>query len=539
MQDAAWCVLACKDGSYHYEKEKGTPKDLPELLEYYAKIKKDNKIPKAKSYDNSTSQYGLLGAWSAAEAEVEIPTLYWFLIAKHWSETQLRNGQWEYEPGRGATVNMTAAGLASLLVSHEYIEPALMQGAVGREPYNAPIKKALAWFEQGNNAISVGIDDSFSGGYGTYGIERVGLASGFKFFGTHDWYRAYARRVIDAQAKSKDGSWGGGNVVNTSYFLLFLSRGRHPILMNKLRFDGDAKNPGYWSNRPRDAANLATAMGKKIERQLNWQVINVKTPWQEWLDSPILSVASHQPYKFAAPELDAIRKFVEAGGVLYTQAGRRGPEVRPVRPPAVQGPVQPGAGPGPGRPPAVHERVGVQDPAAGPAEDGRQRGPGADGPLEHRPGQELAGPGPEPQVPPALRAGREPVLLRVGQARVPQPARVAVRPGAGRGQGQAAGHLRRRPAELRRERGPDRLGPGARGVAAVPGRPVAADRVQAGPGRGEDRSAPAGRPGQEAGRPVGRPVRPPDRGSASSSGPRPRWRPSRRSSSPAGCCSST
>jgi len=318
MKDAQWCVMATIDGGYGYSKVKGSPTTIADLEKLYKKIQAEKKLPETKTgYDNSNSQYGLLGAWSAAEAEIEIPSLYWYIVANHWKNDQLPNGQWPYKDGndRGGTVNMTAAGLASMLVTHEYIEPALMTGSVGREPYNVPIKKGLTWFETGNNGITVG------GGYGVYGVERVGLASGFKFFGQHDWYRTIAQRIIKAQ--QADGSWkagGHGAVVEASYYLLFLARGRHPILMNKLRFDGDAKTPGYWANRPRDAANLARTISKKIERPLNWQVINVATPWQEWLDSPIMSIASHQPYKFSEAELEKIRNYVDAGGILYVQA---------------------------------------------------------------------------------------------------------------------------------------------------------------------------------------------------------------------------
>lgn len=98
---------------------------------------------------------------------------------------------------------MTAAGLASMLVTHEYIEPALMSGSVGREPYNIPIKKGLSWFETANNGISAG------GGYGMYGVERVGLASGFKFFGQHDWYRVYAQRILTRSSLQADGAAAG------------------------------------------------------------------------------------------------------------------------------------------------------------------------------------------------------------------------------------------------------------------------------------------------------------------------------------------
>jgi len=145
----------------------------------------------------------------------------------------------------------------------------------------------------------------------------VGLASGFKFFGTHDWYREMARVAVDRQ---RGGAWFGsyGVDVDTAYHLLFLARGRHPILMNKLRFEGS------WANRPRDVANLAKVGSKELERPLNWQVVPITRDWTDWTDSPILYISSHIPLKFTDDQVEKLRKFVESGGMLFTQADGNG-----------------------------------------------------------------------------------------------------------------------------------------------------------------------------------------------------------------------
>ena len=83
-------------------------------------------------------------------------------------------------------------------------------------------------------------------------MERAGLATGLKHFGTHDWYKEGASILLKLQAP--DGHWFDSKLnrkepvsrldstwaetLDTAYCLLFLARGRLPIVMAKLRFDG-------------------------------------------------------------------------------------------------------------------------------------------------------------------------------------------------------------------------------------------------------------------------------------------------------------
>ena len=257
-------------------------------------------------WDNSNSQYGLLGVWAGAESGIEVPTKYWISVQKHWVDCQTKEGGWGYTVG-SPTLSMTLAGVASLFVCHDNLELAQFTGDVGRPPFSPALATGLGWLEQGD--IILGNGDNW--GYTLYGVERVGLASGFKFFGKHDWFRERAREALERQ--QPDGSWGN-NELDTAYALLFLARGRHPILMNKLRFDG------YWANRPRDVANLARFATKELERPLNFQVVSIERDWTDWTDSPILYLASHVAPKLTVDQIDNIRKFIEAGGLLYTQA---------------------------------------------------------------------------------------------------------------------------------------------------------------------------------------------------------------------------
>jgi hypothetical protein len=298
QQDVAYLINSNIDGAYTYQARPRTT--YPNGF-------------RGGGWDNSNSQYGLLGVWSGAEVGIEVNNSYWTAVENHWTRCQLPDGSWEYAGfGRGSNPrpSMCFAGCASLFVTHDWLDAPRIGAAVGREPFSKALSKGLNYLETGDNSVNI------NDGYTLYGLERVGLASGFKFFGDHEWYRELAKAVIHDQ--EGDGSWG--SEIETAYHLLFLARGRHPVLMNKLRYDG------YWANRPRDVANLARFGSKELERPLNWQVVPITRDWTDWMDSPILYISSHVAVEFSDEDLVKIRSYVEAGGLLFTQADGSTPE---------------------------------------------------------------------------------------------------------------------------------------------------------------------------------------------------------------------
>ncbi|MGE5611263.1 MAG: DUF4159 domain-containing protein [Bacillota bacterium] len=287
-------------------------------------------------WDNSNTQYGVLGVWAGAEVGVEVPQDYWMAVERHWTGCQLSTGEWYYSPDRRRpedprmvpntepTFAMTVAGIASLFVTHDYLDAAAFGDEVGRRPFSPPLARGMLCLERTDFVTAV-LKDAKYLGYNLFGLERVGLASGFKYFGSHDWYGELSARVLAMQRP--DGSWCRDEepgdlpealerdaVIDTAYMLLFLARGRHPVMMNKLRFDGS------WCNRPRELANLSKFTGRELERQLNWQVVSFQREWHDWMDAPILYIASHQAPKFTEEQYQQLRSFVQAGGLIFTHA---------------------------------------------------------------------------------------------------------------------------------------------------------------------------------------------------------------------------
>jgi hypothetical protein len=294
--DVDWLLRAQYGGGYTYTDQ------FPRLTDF-------------SFWDNSNSQYGLLGVWSGAEVGVQVNATYWKDVEQHWSGCQLPDGEWAYRandptPRR----SMTLAGVASLFVTQDYLDPERYGTKIGRPPFSPALQRGLTWLEDDDNSV-VPLNSQYDY-YTLYGLERAGLASGFKYFGSHDWYREQAAQVISLQ--HPDGSWPAVNevdqIINTSYALLFLARGRHPITMTKLRFDGD------WANRPRDVANLTRFAARELERPLNWQVIPIDHDWHDWTDSRILYLASDKAPPVTDTQVDELRAYIQNGGLLLLQA---------------------------------------------------------------------------------------------------------------------------------------------------------------------------------------------------------------------------
>ena len=274
--------------------------------------------PPGFPWDNSNSFYALLGAWAAYEGGVEISTEHWNKADGHWRRNILQTGEWDYngQQNRGSHA-MNAHGTAALLMTHDQLEAPNLLPQAGREGYSPELTAALAWLEKEDNAVRLEYGPMHYRGYNLYSLARVGEASGFKWFGKHEWYRELAARAVSTQ--KPDGSWGvtqkpAHTIIDTAYHVLFLSRGRHPVLFNKLRFDG------AWNNRTRDAANLTRFATRELERSFNWQVVGVNREFSDWLDSPILLISSHAAPKFTDQEIEKIKQFALAGGIIFTHA---------------------------------------------------------------------------------------------------------------------------------------------------------------------------------------------------------------------------
>jgi hypothetical protein len=264
--------------------------------------------------DGSNSQYALLSVWAAADADWDFkpPASFWRGTNEFWRQYQKSDGGWGYGgltteaaiAQQPSTASMTTAGLASLFVCDEFLNtiPRLV-------PRDDPA------IDSGLAAMIASFDPNSQNFYYLYGVERVGLACGLKFFGRDDWYREIAVNVLKRQ--EANGSYdsvfaGASQVVSTCYAILLLARGRAPVLMNKLQYNG------LWNARPRDSANVHAYLAKKLERHTNWQVVPLDVSPRQWMDAPVLMIAGSKDPDFTLDDVAKFKQFVDAGGMIFS-----------------------------------------------------------------------------------------------------------------------------------------------------------------------------------------------------------------------------
>jgi len=264
---------------------------------------------KTDGWDNSNTQYGVLGAWMATDAGLNASDAYWELVAGHWLGSQQPDGGWAYKETGQPTGSMTAAGLASLFVVLDRLYADRPKDAA---PVTTAIERGLNWLGREFTP-----ENPFGGGlwnyYYLYGVERVGHASGYKYFREKDWFKQGAAHLLKSQ--HEDGSWPGtgegmSDARNTCFALMFLCHGRAPLLFNKLAHGPD------WNHRLRDLAGLTNFAQRSLERLLNWQIVHLDGPLDDLLEAPVLYLSGQTAWDFTDVEVQKIREYGLRGGLL-------------------------------------------------------------------------------------------------------------------------------------------------------------------------------------------------------------------------------
>lgn len=301
--------------------------------------------------DNSLRQFGALALREAVERGARIDPRFWMTLEESLLDGQLADGGWPYlDHERTARGSMTAAGAATLLMIRDTVRRDAVLRASRHRPDRsaAAIDRAVAWLEaRFDPSAHPGHGGHFA--YWAYAVERLGLAGGLRSLGGVPWFPALAAELLarcgafDAPSirfRVRTGA-RAPSTTDLAFTLLFLARGREPIVLGRLDIPG--MNTAL---RPAAAAGMAQALGAMTESVHAWQSVHLLDGPEALLESAVLMLASDQAIPFvrdrrralqaaaarAAPadepppplpgdrELDILRAFLHRGGLLLALA---------------------------------------------------------------------------------------------------------------------------------------------------------------------------------------------------------------------------
>ncbi len=312
LKEGDWFLKAIRaDGMYSYGPPTGAQED-------------------SKGGDYSNAQYGVLGMWACSDAGYEVPWKYWRLVEENYLRGQTRDGGWHYHQrisgrakrGAGQRLpegygSMTAGGVATMFLIWEKLYVANDRNCAGRvsadlvKSVNAGVEWLGDHFATTHNPLGDGWKRGYTFYY-FYGLERVGVASGLKYFGKHDWYREIATAIINGKV-SPHADYTRG-VSPYGWELMFLCYGRAPVAFNKLKYAGD------WNEHPREYAMLCKWLGKTFEEHRNWQIMPIEAPGRDFHDAPILTISGKGRFGFKKDDLDKLRTYLDRGGMIFGEA---------------------------------------------------------------------------------------------------------------------------------------------------------------------------------------------------------------------------
>src|SRR5579872_3747290 len=292
--------------------------------------------------DRSNGQFAVLALREAQEMGVSVNRETWRRARHHWLSTQNGDGGWSYAgpaAAHGSTGSMTVAGIATLVITQAMLradEKELNADGTpvccGEPRHDKPLEDACRWL---GNKFSV--RDNPNDGrwflYYLYGLERAGRFSGRRFFinsrgQKHDWYREGAEYLISQQNKGS-GAWQERNgdhvVVNTSFVLMFLSKGLAPVLINKLQYGPrDANRQAVagidWNRHPDDVRNLTQLISNrpKWPKLLTWQTVDIgQAEVADLMQAPILFIGGSDAPQFHPREVALFKEYILQGGFIF------------------------------------------------------------------------------------------------------------------------------------------------------------------------------------------------------------------------------
>lgn len=282
--------------------------------------------------DNSNSQFALLALHEADRAGVPVREEVWALAQQYWVRCANGDGSWGYTIGNsGGSGSMTCAGIASIWITAEHLgAPDAMAdrdtvSCCGGGSVPKALERGLEWL---GRRFSV-VENPATGGqtwlyYYLYGLERVGRFTARRFIGVHDWYREGARMFVGVQ-DGFSGAFRGGKIedptVATSFALLFLAKGRRPVIVAKSSHDP----ANDWNRHGHDIAHLVEHVEGRWRKDhpagLSWHVLDTPTATlDDFRQAPVLWLSGKNAFDLGPDAGRRLREYIDEGGFIFAEA---------------------------------------------------------------------------------------------------------------------------------------------------------------------------------------------------------------------------
>lgn len=214
----------------------------------------------ATSWDNSNSQYALLGLYGAQLCGVDISPQVWTAAANHWLRCSIPAGEPDFavltshkDLEKATRTRPGTTRLQPRAWGYQLVDPTGSMTAAGITGLTL-CSSALRVQKKGNPKLLAEIDDAIRGGflwfqqnlsvrrnpghpdvwrewrlYYLYGLERACELNQLALLGGRDWYFEGALQLLGSQRD--DGSWGSWP--DTAFGLLFLKKAALPAITGR------------------------------------------------------------------------------------------------------------------------------------------------------------------------------------------------------------------------------------------------------------------------------------------------------------------
>ena len=285
--------------------------------------------------DGSNTQFAILALSEAARVGVQVDQEVWQRARWYWESMYKGSGRFVYREDTHhrtvATGSMVCAAIASLIIIDENLnnQPPIVNGKVAccvDEESMALVEAANKWmkdnFTTRNNpadAYSIFRENRY---YYLYSMERAARLSGQRFFGKFDWYREGARTLVALQRpngrwESSRGHGEDNPHVTTAMALLFLSKGRRPVVIGKYQHsDGND-----WDRHRKGVHYLTRALEADWDVKLSWQSIDGRVATVNDLrEVPVLFFSGRDQLRLSPRQKESLRAFIDYGGFIFAEA---------------------------------------------------------------------------------------------------------------------------------------------------------------------------------------------------------------------------